>query len=235
MSYGMDSDILGFSDTATGISLQSVSDPTMEASEAQAEDSNGDVVAETLYDTDAGHSVSCEYKCYKNLLLSTSDTSGGTATGLSLIVGTVVNGYVITGFDISTGNKEFPGITVNAQKTNASDSDVAKYTVDQTFYGRKQAQAFGFAVDTNSRLIGSTLTVSGDIGDRVLDSTGSELALDLNTGRMEGSHDIQGVTGAPGGAADTGWSLLNGPSEDESNTEYASGSATVFQNLTQDT
>jgi hypothetical protein len=227
MSFGIDSDILGFSDTTNSISLQSVTNPVKEASEAQAMDSNGDVAASTLYDTGAGHSITLNYVLGKDTTVLLYDTT----TSVDVRGGKVVNGYVITGVSATTSNTDFAKISLTAQKTNAVDGDVAKYVWGFTVTGGKGAVPYGFSSDTATRVTGSSVTGSLSVA-RAMDSTGEELCADVSTGRLEASNDLVGVTGAPGGSADTGWTLISGSSKSEGNTAYATGSATVFKNIT---
>lgn len=226
MSYGIDSDILGFADTTNRISLQSVNNPVKTASEATAQDSNGDVVATTLYDTSAGHQISLNYKAYKDTVILFYDTTSGT----DFRGGKVINGYVITGLAVSTSNTDFTDITFTAQKTAAVDGDVEKYNWSFTVTGGKGAQPVGFSSDTVTRVTGSSVNCSVQVA-RGMDSTGEELDLQVYNGRIEATNDLVGVTGAPGGSADTGFTLVSGPAKVEGNTAYATGSAVVFKNI----
>ena len=228
MSYGITTDIIGFADTALGISLQGVKNPVRSPSEAKAMDSNGDVVAETVYDTGYGQGITLDYVCAKASEIKFYDT----LTVKDFRGGKVVGGYVINGITVTTSNSDFAKVSISAAKTIATDTDVAKYDwgTGANFTGGKGAKKFGFATDTATRLTGSTLTAKVSSA-RAQDSTGEELCVDVGEGRIDASHTLVGVTGVPGGAADTGWTLLGGPSNDESNTDYESGSAVVFQNI----
>lgn len=226
MSFGIDSDILGFGDTSLGIAINSVSNPGRTATEAQAQDSNGDVVASTLHDTGTGQQISLSYVCGKSSTVDFYDTT----TAKDFRGGKVINGYVITGISATTSNTAPATVQITAQKTNAADSEVDKYDPGFTFTGGKGAQGIGFTKDSVSRLTGSSASFSVQIS-RAMDSANEELALDVYGGRLDVTHNLVGVTGAPGGTADTGYTLLTGPSKEESNTEYATGTAVVFKNI----
>jgi len=226
MSYGIDSDLLGFADTSLGISLQSVSNPVKTPGEAKAADSNGDVVAETLYDTAYGHQITCNYVCAKASAIDFYDTT----TAKDFRGGKVINGYVVTGISVTTANNAHATVSLTAQKTISTDTQIDKYDPSITFTGGKGARSIGFGVDSLSRLTGTSANFGVQVS-RSLDSAGAELAVDVYEGRLDATHTLVGVTGAPGGTADTGYTLLSGPSKDESNTEYATGSAVVFKNI----
>ena len=227
MSFGIDSDILGFADAALGISLQGVESTPKNAQEATAQDSNADVVATTLYDTTYGQPLTHNYVCAKNVEIKFFDTT----TSKDFRGGKVINGFVITGASVGTANNQQAAtVSFTSQKTISTDSVVAKYDPSITFNGGKGARKFGFTKDTATRLTASGLTFSVE-PSRTLDSIGQELALDVGKGRLQSTHTLVGVTGVPGGVADTGWTLLNGPSKSEGNTNYATGTATLFKNI----
>lgn len=229
MSYGITSDILGFAAQFPGVALQSVTNPVRSPSEAKAMDSNSDVVAETLYDTTNGQQRTVSYVAGLNEAIDfyTVDT----VTTRDYRLGKVINGHVITGIAINTANSDFATIQMTCQKTGTADSNVSKYATGITFNGGKGARKFGFTVDAATRLTGSSVAAGVSVA-RSMDSTGEELAIDVSEGRIDATHNLVGVTGVPAGTADTGWTLLNGPSVDESNTEYETGTAVVFKNLT---
>lgn len=222
MSYGIDSDIFGL-----GQPVQSVSKSGPNPSEAQAQDENGDVAASTIYDTSAGDAVSVTYAG------SIGDTAG--AIDLSGIKGgKVINGYVVTGMGVTTSNTDYPQIVISGQKTSTVDGDIAKYTHGITLNAGKGAQAFGATAGGTSRLTGSSASFAVQVA-RVMDSTGEEAAIDVYGGRVDATNTLVGVTGAPSATADTGFTLLGGPSEEESNTGYATGTVNLFKNITADT
>jgi len=69
---------------------------------------------------------------------------------------------------------------------------------------------------------------------RALDSNGLTKVLDVHGGRLEASNDIVSCASEATAIADTakGWAINAGPSQDEENTGYGSGTVSVFQNLT---
>lgn len=222
MSYGISADPWSLAD-GTGVSTQSVTKSGLNASEAEATDSCGDVIATTLYDTTDGNTQSVTYKV--------ASTDSGTAAIPPL--GTVVAGYVITGVNVSTSNGDYGTVEVSGQKTSTADSAIAKYAHGLTFANAagKCAQGNGITPDASSRLVSSSASASVDIA-RAQDSTGEELALDVFKGRVEVSAELIGVTGAAGGTADTGYTIVTGAGVNETNTDYATGSITAFKNIT---
>ena len=223
MSFSADTDYWGFADT--NIKLQSnSSNPTK--TEAQCMDSNGDVAASSLYDSQTERS--CTYKSCSDTALVFYDT----ATAVDFRLGKVIGGYVITGIDVSTSNTDRPDITISGRTTSALDAAVSKYAVTELeIAGTRKATAIGASVDSNSKLTSSSVSISGNV-TTVLDSDGVEACLDVYGGRIEATNDYVGCAGDPVATSDIGWTTLSGGSEDQENTGYATGSITVFKNLT---
>ena len=221
-AFGADTDYWGFADT--GNKLQgSTKNPTKE--EAQCEDSNGDIAASTMYDTKAD--ISCTYKRCKDTAFILYDTT----SSIDFRLGTVIGGYVITSIAVDTNNKERPGIVISGVICATNDSLVQKYDpTDLEIAGTRKATAIGFTVDSSTNLLSSSVTGTVQTAI-VLDSQGAQACVDVYGGRIEGTNELVGCTGQPGGAIDTGWTLSGGPSEDEGNTQYVGGSASVFKNL----
>jgi len=227
MSFGVDTDIWGFGDTAAGgsVKIQAVTPADSSATEAQCEDSKGDVSESTMHDTTS--SVSASYASCSDTAFVFYDTTAG----IDFRLGKVIGGHVITGIEVTTSNKERPKCTISGESTNSADSDVAKYDPsDLEIAGTRKATAIGATVDTNSKLTGSSATASVSVS-KELDSDGNEACKDVYGGRVEASNDFVGCGGAPGADADTGWTKSAGPSESQENTSYATGSISVFKNL----
>ena len=221
--FGADTDYWGFADT-NNLLQGSTKNPTL--AETQCEDSNGDVAASTMYD--AKSDISCTYKRRADAALIFYDT----ATNIDFRFGTVIGGYVITSISVDTNNKERPGVVIAGVLCGTNDSLVQKYDpTDLEIAGTRKATAIGFTVDSSTNLLSSSVTGTVQTAI-VLDSHGAQACVDVFGGRVEGTNELVGCTGQPGGAVDTGWTLSGGPSEDEGNTQYVGGSASVFKNLT---
>ena len=220
--YGANTDYWGFADTNTKLQ-GSTKNPTI--SEAQCEDSNGDVASSTMYDSTAD--ISATYKSCSDTAFVFYDTT----KAADFRLGKVIDGYVITSIAPDTNNKERPGLVISGVKCSAADSVVAKYDPsDLEIAGVRKATAIGFTPDTATNLLSSSVTGTVQVA-RVLDSQGAEACCDVYGGRIEATNELVGCTGDPGGAADTGWTLSGGPSEDEGNTQYVGGSVSLFKNL----
>ena len=228
MSFGIDSDFWAFADT--NIILQSSTQSPVK-SEAQAVDSNGDVTAATMYDC---------YIEYSSTYRSCSDTAlvfYDAAAGADVRGGTVISNKVVTGIGVTTEPTGRPEIVISGRTAPAASTDslVTKYDPsDLAISGARKATPIGVTADTVSKVTGASGSFSVDVAV-VHDSVGVVKCLDVYGGRVEASGDLVGATGDPGAAADTGWTLSGGPSEDKENTGYGTGSISVFKNLTKDT
>ena len=222
MSYGADTDYFGFADTNNKL-ISSSKVPAK--SEAQAMDSNADVVASTMYDT--FNEISCEYEHIIDAAIVLYDT----ATAVDFRVGKVISSQVIGTITVTSDNTSRKRITIAGRSTSSSDGNVAKYDpTSLEITGTRAATGVGITEDTVTNVIGSSTTMSSNFAVS-LDSTGNEAALDVYGGRIEASNDLVGVTGNAGAAADTGWTINSGPGNDQENTGYETGSVTVFKNL----
>ena len=224
MSFGVDTDPWGFADTHRKI--QSATPNDSSATEAQCEDSNGDVNESTMHDTQ--NSITATYKSCHDTAFVFYDTTAG----IDFRLGKVINGKVITGIEVTTSNKERPSCTISGESTVSADTAVAKYDPsDLEISGERKATKIGATVDTNSKLTGSSASASVSV-TKELDSDGNEGCKDVYGGRVEATNDFMGCGGAPGASADTGWTKNAGPSKVQENTSYESGSIVVFKNLT---
>jgi hypothetical protein len=223
MSFGVDTDPWGFADTH--IKIQSATPHDSSATEAQCEDSNGDVNESTMHDTT--NAIVATYQSCHDTALVFYDTTAG----VDFRLGKVIGGKVITSIEVATSNKERPTITITGESTSAADTSVQKYDPsDLEISGERKATKIGATVDTNSKLVGSSATASVTVV-KVLDSDGNEACKDVHGGRVEATDDFVGCAGAPGASEDTGWTKSAGSSEAQENTAYATGSIAVFKNL----
>lgn len=223
MSFGADSDYWSFADTNNKL-ISSSSTPNK--TEGQAQDSNGDVAASTLHDSVSDISVQYEH-CHDTALVLYDTTSA-----VDFRVGKVIGGYVITSLEVASENTARPKLTINGQSTSETDGDVQKYDpTDLEIAGTRKATAVGATVAANNKLLSSTTTLSATVA-KGLDSDGNECWLDVHAGRIEAVNNFVGVSVAPSATADTNWTLSGGPSNEQENTAYATGSVTVFKNMT---
>ena len=223
MSHGVDTDPWGFADTH--VKIQSATPNDSSATESQCEDSNGDVSESTMHDTQ--NSITATYKSCHDTELVFYDTT----SGIDFRPGKVISGKVITGIEVATSNKERPTITISGESTQSLDTAVSKYDPsDLEISGERKATKIGATVDTNSKLTGSSGSISVSV-TKVQDSNGNEVCKDVYGGRVEATNDFMGCGGAPGASEDTGWTKSAGPSKNQENTSYESGSIVVFKNL----
>ena len=227
MSFGADTDIVGLAaDTTAGGWKVIGSTKAITKEEAQAEDSNGDIAESTMYNTLGDRTVT--YLRTGNGAISLQDT------GLTVDyrLGKVLNGFVIKSLALETSNKERPKLTIGLEPCSIADSLVRKFPVTalNLAAGTRKAHKLGFTVAANNKLLSSSITAEVQVA-RELDETGSTAVVDVHAGRVNVTGNFVGVTAAPGATADTGWTLNAGPSEDKSNTAYATGSISVFKNL----
>ena len=224
MSFGADTDYWSFADT--NWELQG-STETPNKSEAQAVDSNGDATTATMYDCYV--ELSATYRRCNDTAFKLYDT----AAGVDFRLGKVISSNVITSIGLTTENTGRPEIVISGRACPSADSDVNKYDPsDLEIAGTRKATPIGVTADTGTNITGASATASVDIAV-VLDSVGQPACADVYGGRVEASNDLVGATAAPSATADTGWTVGGGPSEDRENTGYATGSITVFKNLTQ--
>ena len=223
MGFGADTDIFAFADT--NVELQG-STQSPSRSEAQAVDSDGDIAASTMYDSVTEYVA--RYKSVSDTALVFYDTTAG----VDVRLGKVINSIVITSIEVSTSNTERPDVTISGRNAGSvTDSNVRKFDPsDLAIAGTRKATPIGASADTGSKVTGARGSASAEIA-AVLDSVGVLADIDVHGGRVEASVDLVGVTADPAASADTGWTMSAGPSEEKGNTEYGTGSITVFKNL----
>jgi hypothetical protein len=224
--FGVAADPLSFTDTEVEIQSVSVSPA---GSEAQCEDSNGDIIESTVY---GEHSpIEVTYKV----------CTGGTFPTATKL-GDTKGSYIITGITATRNNKDALSVSVSALPSAIfiidSSNPTPKYTIPwPTGYLAGGIGALnGAFIPSAGRTISSSIsaTVSFVI---IADSVGDPACTGLYGGRAEGSNEVQTCDTAVAGAADTanGWTLAAGSgATNETNTEYQTGTFTTFQNITQD-
>jgi len=224
--FGATIDHWSFADT--NIHLVSSSNP-VSGSNAQSEDSTGDVLCETVYDT--GTAPSSTYRVCK----------GGTAvfydTAVDFRLGTVISGKVITSIAANRNNKSELEITISGENMVGDTASLSTYTpVFPTGYlaGGKNAIEAGI-VSSAGRCISSSVTNSVQVA-KGLDSLGNQACKEIYAGRAEATNELQSCDTAPAWVADTtnGWALLPNKSPSEDNTSYNSASGGAFQNILAD-
>jgi len=224
MSFGADTDFWSFADT--NIIVQGSTQSPVK-SEAQAVDSVGDATNATMYDCYT--EVSVTYRSCSDTALVFYDA------GIDFRLGKVISSNVITSIAVSTEPTGRPEIVISGRSCPVGDTAVTKYAPsDLEIAGTRKATPIGVTADTGSKVTGASGTASVDVAV-VLSNVGQTSCLDVYGGRVEASNDIVGATADPSAAADTGWTIGGGPSEDKENTGYGTGSISVFKNLTKDT
>jgi len=230
MGFGAQNDPWGIAaDSTMGVTwkLQSVS-TDVSPSEAECQDSNGDVAAATMYDT-ANTTKSATYIACDTGTLVLYDTT----TSVDYRLGKVISGFAITGISLETSNTSQVTMTVDGLKTAEADGDMNKYDPsDLEIAISRKAIAKGFTVAAGNKLNSSSIAATTDQA-RALDSQGAECVTDVYNGRVEVSGDYVGCSAAASASADTGWRVTSGPSIGETNTAYETGSIGVKKSLTQ--
>ena len=180
------------------------------------------MTAETVFDTGYGYEVSYRY-------LKAASSNIDTRITVGTIVASAIQAHGIT---IATSNTERPTITVSGEDFHGDTTGSKTYSSSLAVTGTKTAQTFSaFTVDTNSRAISSTATISTQLA-KAHNATGYTAAMDVYQGRVEVSAELQSATAVASAAADTGFTLAGPVGNTEENTGYGSSSLTVFKNLT---
>ena len=219
----------------TGINLVSTSPSPRTGSAAQAGDSRGDVLDETIYDT--GTTDEATYEVCPGKTVEFYDTSD-TAHEYDFRLGKVIDSKVITSIAVNRSSTEIMQVVIGGENCPSADSAVAKFIpVFPTGFlaGGKNAVAAGISV-TAGRVITSSVTNSAQVS-KGLDSGGAQACKDIYAGRAESTNELVSSDTAPAATADTanGWALTPGQTSGESNTGYPTASIGSFQNLTRDT
>ena len=227
MSFGADTDIWGFADTNIHLVSVTPSDPSN--TEATVADSYGDIAASTFHDTVTNYSAT--YRACSTSALVFYDT----LTAVDFRLGKVISSKVITSVQVTTSNTERAEIVIAGRSTSTADTDMGKFKYDDLEIATpRKAVGIGVTEDTVTNVVGSSATASVNVAVQ-LDSDGDLACMDVYGATLEASNDLVGVTGDPGAAVDSGWTITSGPSINQENTGYATGSVTVKKNLTRDT
>ena len=227
MSYGANTDKFGISDTNWKL-LSYSADPI--SSNANAQDSNGDNVCETVFDT--AYSYSAEYQ-----FCGAGDTSGNVTWPTIVLGNDTTNSVLVTGATISTSNTERPRLSMSGEDPFGASTNAYTLTLP-TVPAAKKATAMGFVPDTTSvtRVNSSSWTATAQTS-YVQDSDGQRCLADVYQARIEASGDLVSCTSTATAIADTanGYTLSGPVGKSESNTSYGSSTVNVFKNLLADT
>jgi len=222
MGFGVSTDPFSFTDTYVEIQSRSVSP---EGSEAQCEDSNGDIIESTIHGEFSP--VEATYKVCR------------TGTFDSVVkIGAVKGSYVITSIAATRNNKDALSVTVmGTPKSIFGDTaTIPTYTpVWPAGYlaGGLGALEAGVSVSAG-RVISSSITFAAD-NVKVADSLGDIACVGLFGGRMEATNELQSCDTEPAATADTGWTEAAGSGAlSEGNTDYVTKTVSAFRNITQD-
>ena len=222
MSFGVTSDPFSFTDTYVEIQNRNVNP---EGSEAQCEDSRGDIIESTIHGEFSP--VEATYKVCR----------GGSFDSVTKI-GAVKGSYVITSIAPTRNNKDALSVTVMGTPTSifGDTATIPTYTPAwPTGYmaGGLGALEAGLSVSAG-RVISSGITFAAD-NVKVADSVGDYKCTGLFAGRMEATNEVQSCDTEPAAAADTGWTEAAGSGAiAEGNTEYVTGTFSAFRNIIQD-
>jgi len=216
-AFGANTDHYGLADTNIKL-IASSKAPNSQI--AQAMDSQGDVTAETVFDT--FYSFECQYRKVAGASL-TLDTIAQ--------VGQIISSIGITGIAVATNNTERPTFTVTGETYFGDTSTSEKYASGIAILATKTAQDFSaFTCDTVTRVVSTSATMSSQV-DRAQDSQGQTVATAIYQGRLEVSGELQSATAVAAATADTGYTL-NGPiGNTEEHTGYGNSTINVFKNV----
>lgn len=223
MAFGVTTDWFGKASAGTK-ELQSSEHSASYATDATAEDENGDVACRTKAGETDEYTVT-----YKHC-------GGATAVDLDAAYGKIggtVSGIQITGIDVSTDGKDFPSITMKGVKDPAGASAHATYSTGITFDAAKKAQSFGATVVGDTNIISSSVSVSGSMAT-VEDADGDIACREPYGVQIKGSHSLQICVGAPSATASAGYTLDSPIGRSESNTGYDTATCEVFKDLAKD-
>ena len=218
MGFGASTDHWGFA--GTGINLISSTNP-QSGSNAQSEDSNGDVPCETVFDTGLAPSATYEV------------CQGTTASFASHKLGQVISSQVITSIAATRNNKSRLQIVISGE--NMEGDSGATYTpVFPASYlvGGKGALEAGISLSAG-RVISSSVTNTVQIV-KGLDSLGNQACKEVYAGRAESTNEMQSCDTAPAFSAAASWTLMPNKTPNEDNSSYGSTTGGAFQNILAD-
>ena len=225
-TFGAKTDFFGLADADW--ELQN-SNYNPESSQAQAEDENGDIDCEERYENTA--TVESVYRLKSNGTLGKVEVPEGFQGGNTNTIGE--DTFVITGGTLNCSNTERPTLTVTGEKMHGTTDALGIYDFAGEIgeiNARKVATEIGFAVSGNTKPNTTDVSCTCETS-RMMDADGEIAIVDVYRGRMESTGDLVTCEGAQSVAAAEGWTLQNDASESEENTNFLTGSVTVFKNL----
>ena len=227
MAFGVSNDWFGRAVTDE-IEIQSSEHSASYATDATAEDANGDTACRTKAGETDEYTVT--YKHHGGSADNSVDTVFG-KVGARIVSGSDM--IQITGIDVATDGKDFPTITMKGVKDPAAAGAHAEYSSGLTYDADKKAQAFGATAAVGTNIISSTVSVSGSMVV-VEDADGDIAAREQYGVQIKGSHSLQACSGAPSATAAAGYTLDAPIGRSESNTGYDTATAEVFKDLAKD-
>ena len=227
MAFGVNNDWFGRAVTDE-IEVQSSEHTASYATDATAENSDGDVACRTKAGETDEYSVT--YKHHGGSTGNSVDTVFG-KVGARIVSGS--DKIQITGIDISTDGKDFPSITMKGVKDPAAATAHAEYSSGITYDADKKAQAFGVTAAGGTNIISSTASISGSMAV-VEDADGDIAAREPYGVQVKGSNTLQACSGAPTATASGSYVLDSPIGRSESNTGYDTATAEVFLDLLKD-
>jgi len=222
MAYGVTADPFSFTDTSVEIQSRNLNP---EGSEAQCEDSRGDIIESTIYGEFSP--VEATYKVCR----------GGSFDSVTKI-GAVKGSYVITSIAATRNNKDALSVTVTGIPTAIFGDTATIPTYTPVWPAGYMAGGLGSLEAGISlsagRSISSSITFAAD-NVKVADSLGDISCVGLFAGRMEATNEAQSCDTEPAAAADTGWTLAPGSGAiADGNKEYQTATFGAFRNIIQD-
>ena len=157
MAFGITNDWFGKESGGT-VEMQSSEHTASYATDATAENSDGDVACRTKAGETNEYSVTYKH-CGGDLAINLDTVYG--KIGEQVASGS--DNIQITGIDLSTDGKDFPSITIKGVKDPAAAGAHALYTSGITFDAEKKAQAFGVTATGDTNIISSTVSISGSM------------------------------------------------------------------------
>lgn len=235
MSFGSTKDYFGLA-TAGEIELQTDNSNPSYATDASAEDSNGDMVCTTK--SGETREVSSSYR-----FCGGGDTNNQHNLDTHVEIGMVKSfdtgtHYQVTNIQLGTDNKGYPLLTVTGiQDTGVTAQTHALYSTSLTFLAKKKAQGFGLGtLAAGDKVISGSVTISGNITP-VADSVGNIVKREPYGVKISATNSLQNCTADPSTPVDTasGWGEETPAAAlAESNTDYSTATVAAFKNVTQD-
>jgi hypothetical protein len=200
------------------------SSKTPQKQNAQAVDSEGDVVAETVFDT--RYTYEAQYRH-----VGTAAWALDSVVNPAKLGQIVASNKIITGITIATTNTERPTVTVTGEDYAGDTATQQVYATGLSVPTGKIASGLGaITPDANSRIVSSTANCTAQVAS-AQDSEGTTVTVDVYAGRVEVSAELQSATAVAGATADTGYTADGGTGSNEENTGYGGSTFAVFKNI----